>query len=384
MATLPPCLEAQKAANPHLSEVYGKIQTAASRSAPRCCPRRPPRRPPAPRVPPASPARPRPRRPRTHSASVNGTLRLARAPPCVLLTCPVCVRCGALRGSSKLWHQATLALEELVKDPCFSADGNRDLLTLYDDLVKDQPSGSQWSGFGGRMNAVRHAALAIRVSKQHGDSESGIAQAISFLEAVGEKLTSDKEALLLLRLEVARRTLQAGKVDAAKEKLEACKSVLVDFAELDSSVNSAYYRVSALLQKTLGEAGEFYTCSLLYLAYTSLDTLTAEEKQALAFDLGLAALCAEKLYQFGELLLHPILKSLEGTPGEWLVTMLSAFNKGDIAAFEKVSKDSEVAINQQPALVGNAQRLRGRPFDTSPARAMRHMYKARKCSACAC
>ena len=268
------------------------------------------------------------------------------------------VRC--FFGSSKLWHQATLALEELVKDPCFSADGNRDLVTLYNDLVKDQPSGSQWSGFGSRMNAVKHAALAIRVSKQYGDSEAGIEESITFVEAVGEKLSSDKEALLLLRLEIARRTLQAGKVEATKEKLEACKSVLVDFSELDSSVNSAYYRVSALLQKTLGEAGEFYTCSLLYLAYTPLDSLTVEEKQALAFDLGLAALCAEKLYQFGELLLHPILKCLEGTPGEWLVTMLTAFNKGDIAAFEKVSQDSAAAINQQPALVGNAQRLRGK------------------------
>jgi hypothetical protein len=47
-----------------------------------------------------------------------------------------------------------------------------------------------------------------------------------------------------------------------------------------------------------------------------------------------------------------------GTPGEWLVTMLQAFNKGDISAFEKVSGESAASINQQPALVGNAQRLR--------------------------
>ena len=47
-----------------------------------------------------------------------------------------------------------------------------------------------------------------------------------------------------------------------------------------------------------------------------------------------------------------------GTPGEWLVTMLHAFNKGDISAFEKVSAESAASINQQPALVGNAQRLR--------------------------
>jgi len=44
-----------------------------------------------------------------------------------------------------------------------------------------------------------------------------------------------------------------------------------------------------------------------------------------------------------------------GTAGQWLVNMLNAFNKGDIAEFEKVSSDSAAAINQQPALVGNAQ-----------------------------
>ena len=155
----------------------------------------------------------------------------ARSPP--LTAC--FLRC------SKLWHQATLAVEELAKDPCFSAEGNKDLLTLYDELVKDQPPSAQWSGFGSRMNAVKHAgacsckcrarprtaiaaardrggclssvrekkravpwcltesltrcapcrspspvspsaALAIRVSKQHGDTEAGIEEAIAFLE----------------------------------------------------------------------------------------------------------------------------------------------------------------------------------------------------------
>lgn len=70
------------------------------------------------------------------------------------LCCFVCV-------CSKLWHQATLALEELVQDACFIADGNKDLLTLYNELVKDQPSGSSWSGFGSRMNAVKHAGVSV-------------------------------------------------------------------------------------------------------------------------------------------------------------------------------------------------------------------------------
>jgi len=64
-------------------------------------------------------------------------------------------------GSSKLWHQATLALEELVQDACFNAAGNKDLIALYNELVKDQPSGSSWSGFGSRMNAVKHASVVV-------------------------------------------------------------------------------------------------------------------------------------------------------------------------------------------------------------------------------
>lgn len=96
----------------------------------------------------------------------------------------------------------------------------------------------------------------------------------------------------------------------------------------------------------------------LAVAYTPLESLTDTQKQALAFDLGLAALCGEKIYQFGELLLHPILNVLEGTEGAWLVQMLKAFNTGDIKDFEAVSKSNENEIKAQAALVANQQRLR--------------------------
>ena len=76
---------------------------------------------------------------------------------------PLTVR--VLGGRSKLWHQATLAVEELAKDPCFSAEGNKDLLTLYDELVKDQPPSAPWSGFGSRMNSVKHAGACVRTRR---------------------------------------------------------------------------------------------------------------------------------------------------------------------------------------------------------------------------
>lgn len=48
----------------------------------------------------------------------------------------------------------------------------------------------------------------------------------------------------------------------------------------------------------------------------------------------MAALISESIYNFGELLLHPILNSLGGTPHAWLRELLFAFNRGDLAAYD--------------------------------------------------
>eukprot|EP00285_Hemiselmis_virescens_P005840 CAMPEP_0173384904 /NCGR_PEP_ID=MMETSP1356-20130122/7496_1 /TAXON_ID=77927 ORGANISM="Hemiselmis virescens, Strain PCC157" /NCGR_SAMPLE_ID=MMETSP1356 /ASSEMBLY_ACC=CAM_ASM_000847 /LENGTH=398 /DNA_ID=CAMNT_0014340495 /DNA_START=54 /DNA_END=1250 /DNA_ORIENTATION=+ len=261
-------------------------------------------------------------------------------------------------ASNKLWHQTTIALEELVKAPCFSAKGNTELLELYKTFLQDQPQGSGWPGFASKISPVKHASLCITISKQFGDAEAGISSCVEFLEEADKKLATEKEAVLIIRMEIARRKLQKGDVAATKALIEECQAILNDFVEVENIINSSFYLVSSLLHKTVGSAQDFYKSSLLYLAYTPLESLSAEQKQALAFDLGLAALCGEKIYQFGELLLHPILNSLEGTQGAWLVEMLKAFNTGDIGKFEQVSKTHEAAIKGQVALTNNQQSLR--------------------------
>lgn len=42
-------------------------------------------------------------------------------------------------------------------------------------------------------------------------------------------------------------------------------------------------------------------------------------------------------FNFGELLMHPILKSLEGQPQAWMSELLDAFNKGDVDAYHQVA-----------------------------------------------
>ena len=73
---------------------------------------------------------------------------------------------------------------------------------------------------------------------------------------------------------------------------------------------------------------------MLFLACVNLDDLAAPEKVSRAHDLALAALLGETIYNFGELLMHPILNSLKGTEHEWLYNLLFCLNAGELGKFD--------------------------------------------------
>lgn len=75
-------------------------------------------------------------------------------------------------------------------------------------------------------------------------------------------------------------------------------------------------------------------------------------------DLSLAALLGDKIYSFGELLNHPVLKSLEGSGYEWLAQLLAAFNAGDLEKYEALCAQHAGVLNAQPALVAAERQLR--------------------------
>jgi len=62
--------------------------------------------------------------------------------------------------------------------------------------------------------------------------------------------------------------------------------------------------------------------------------MPSSEALEISFDLGIAALVGEKLYNFGELLEHPVVATLEQTQYAWLAQLLRAFNAGDIEQYE--------------------------------------------------
>ena len=83
----------------------------------------------------------------------------------------------------------------------------------------------------------------------------------------------------------------------------------------------------------------YYKNALLYLACIDLESLTTEESKSRAYDLSVSALVSDSIYNFGELLLHPILDSLNNTEHAWLRDLLFAFNRGDLNAYSMIENN---------------------------------------------
>uniref|UniRef100_A0A804JT08 PCI domain-containing protein n=1 Tax=Musa acuminata subsp. malaccensis TaxID=214687 RepID=A0A804JT08_MUSAM len=77
----------------------------------------------------------------------------------------------------------------------------------------------------------------------------------------------------------------------------------------------------------------------------------------LAFDLSLSALLGDNVFNFGELLAHPIINSLTGTNVEWLYHILHAFNSGNLLRYQELCRVHNIALCAQPALVENEKKL---------------------------
>eukprot|EP00587_Corethron_hystrix_P004818 CAMPEP_0113301130 /NCGR_PEP_ID=MMETSP0010_2-20120614/2489_1 /TAXON_ID=216773 ORGANISM="Corethron hystrix, Strain 308" /NCGR_SAMPLE_ID=MMETSP0010_2 /ASSEMBLY_ACC=CAM_ASM_000155 /LENGTH=388 /DNA_ID=CAMNT_0000154705 /DNA_START=16 /DNA_END=1179 /DNA_ORIENTATION=- /assembly_acc=CAM_ASM_000155 len=142
------------------------------------------------------------------------------------------------------------------------------------------------------------------------------------------------------------------------ERGKTCLEKVVGEGEESVIVHSAYYRTAQAYYKVVGPPRNFYESALLYLSYTAAESMTADERYSLATDLSLAALTGEGVYNFGELVTHPILSSLRSTPNSWLLDMMLAASNGDVTKFAAVAASHEAAVSAQPALVSRADAVR--------------------------
>eukprot|EP00050_Salpingoeca_kvevrii_P006757 m.291448 g.291448 ORF g.291448 m.291448 type:complete len:372 (+) comp12470_c0_seq1:63-1178(+) len=212
--------------------------------------------------------------------------------------------------SRKHWHQLTEALLALVAAHPAEAE------PVYSQFVRE---------FEDRLNKESLARLILAAAGQ----ASSATDAIQFIENVQTKAAADSTAKIILNSAQAHYHLLNQDSASAKKLLAACEEQL---GEVDgvSPMHADYYRVLAEMHKINGEFAEFYTAALKYLGCVEIESISVVDQVQRAYDLGLAALLGDGIYNFGELLAHPILDALRGTDKEWLVELLSAFNEGDL------------------------------------------------------
>lgn len=178
---------------------------------------------------------------------------------------------------------------------------------------------------------------------------------IAILQKVVEKVKQDNGAYVLARMEVANFKIGLNDINAASEIIQESQVILDSLSSVDPLIHGSFYRVCSVYHKVRAEYAPYYKNSLLYLAcINEAQDLSVEDRVERAHDLCLAALLSDKIYNFGELLMHPILDSLSSTAHSWLSDLIFAFNAGDIGKYDSLSSQ----FHKQPLLTRNSVFLR--------------------------
>jgi len=236
----------------------------------------------------------------------------------------------------RLWHQLTGVLLTLSKQE--ELQKNDDLWQLYNNVIAD---------FELKLNPLSLVDICTPIVNRFDNAE----EALQFLEKIGDKVKANTEAFVMTRVLIGKLQLLQFK-DVAKTKaiVEEIDGLLAE-VEGVGKVHGHYYLLATELYKTEGDHANYYRSALRYLGCGELSDLSTPDQQSHSFHLSLAALLGKDIYNFGELLAHPILASLNGTPNAWLVTLLTAFNSGDVQGYEKLrpqwTKQPDLNSNQE-------------------------------------
>lgn len=246
--------------------------------------------------------------------------------------------------NKKLWHQLTLKLLDFVQDPIFNkGDG---LIRLYENFISD---------FEHRINSLALVEIVILVVKQITDTN----KAVEFLEKIQEKVKSNEEAKILVQTTIATLKLKNNQLEETKKIIEETRELLESLDGV-TTVHSRFYNLSSSYQHIIKNHADYYKDALRFLGCTKIEDIPLEDQRQRAYHLGIAALLGNGVYNFGELLAHPVLNSLSGTNREWLVQMLYAFNSGNLVKFENLKNSwmdvpelvsEEVALKQKIRLL---------------------------------
>lgn len=237
----------------------------------------------------------------------------------------------------KLWHQLTLALKEFYETEASRQEGLRE--KIYDNFV---------SQFSRKLNPIQ--VVDFLLASYQEDKEECLKKLLSLKNTFVDELKAEyhsradnleevldaSEHLIYIDLQISRFQILLGNVKEADSTLDRLSPRFESTYEntYSAKLNGAYYLTKCQLCKVNEDYNQFYLNGLLYLSSVDNTKLPIEEQQRLCYDLCISAILGDRIYNFGELILHDILHSLENNEYDWLLNLVRTLNSGKLVDFE--------------------------------------------------
>ena len=237
----------------------------------------------------------------------------------------------------KLYHQLTLTLNEFYENP--ESKNNRLRIKIYDLFI---------SQFSQKLNSIQ--VVDFLLASFEDNNEECLNKLLELKEnfvkqlrnnytnksEIEETINND-ESIIYIDLQIARYYLILNNLEKSETILEYLNPKFESTFEneFSSKINSAFYLTKCQLYKINENYNLFYLNGLLYLSSIKNKSLSIEEQQLLCYDLCIAALLGDKIYNFGELLLHDILNCFKDSQYDWLYNLIHSLNSGNLKNFNK-------------------------------------------------
>lgn len=153
------------------------------------------------------------------------------------------------------------------------------------------------------------------------------------------KYIENNDSIIYLNLQISRFYLKLGDYSKAETIIEKLSPKFDSTSNIifNQKVNSIYYLTKFEFYKYTKNYNRYYSNGLLYLS--SAESLNEEEKLQLCYDLCLATLLGDKIYNFGELIMLDILNSIKNNQEyNWLYELVINLNSGNLSNFNNCLK----------------------------------------------
>ncbi|KAL3938787.1 MAG: hypothetical protein SGBAC_006373 [Bacillariaceae sp.] len=260
-------------------------------------------------------------------------------------------------SQQKLWHQLTLSMMEF-----YAVEGNNrpipaggsTFLALYKEVVQ---------AVDAKLNQLSVAQIAASVAFSGLSKEEGTTLLDEMIETqkenIGPKLYLESKRSLLLLNNSPDKDALATIYSMIKTNKEMLDQLIQDSPDA-MIVNRAHYEMTMSYYKIVGPPEDFYEEAIRYLNYHTPEDKAENKAKShqLAVDICLSALTGEGVYNLGQVVSNPMLLALKDTPDAWLMELLEACGKGQVAEFKQlVSQKYPSQIASQPALVNMGQQM---------------------------